>query len=65
MEVVRCMQTMHAGHGTLISAVLDCDADVAERILSEHVALRAERGRDLVARWKTSRTPQSARDAWV
>jgi DNA-binding GntR family transcriptional regulator len=53
MEMMRSMQTAYAEHGKLVKAVLDGDAEQAERIMSEHVALRAEQAKDLVARRKT------------
>lgn len=55
MEMVRGMQTAYAEHGKLVKALIDGDADQAEHIMSEHVALRAEQAKDLVARWKTRR----------
>jgi DNA-binding GntR family transcriptional regulator len=56
MEMVRNMQHAHAEHGEIIKAITDGDAAAAERIMSEHVALRAEQAKDLIARWKTRRT---------
>jgi DNA-binding GntR family transcriptional regulator len=53
MEMARNMETAHAEHGALTKAIIDADAAGAERIMSEHVALRAEQAKDLVARWKT------------
>ena len=55
MEMVRNMETAHAEHGALTKAITDGDAEGAKRIMSEHVALRAEQAKDLVARWKTRR----------
>jgi DNA-binding GntR family transcriptional regulator len=56
MEMVRNMETAHAEHSKLANAIIDGDAEGAERIMTEHVALRAEQAKDLVARWKTRRT---------
>jgi DNA-binding GntR family transcriptional regulator len=56
MEMVRNMKAAHAEHGKLVTAVVDGDAEQAEHIMSEHVALRAEQAKDLIARWKTRRT---------
>jgi DNA-binding GntR family transcriptional regulator len=56
MEMVRNMQTAYAEHAQLVKAVTDGDAAEAERIMTEHVALRAEQAKDLVARWKSRRT---------
>lgn len=55
MEIVRDMRSAYAEHGELLKAIVDGEADRAERIMSEHVALRAEQAKDLVARWKTRR----------
>jgi DNA-binding GntR family transcriptional regulator len=55
MEMVRNMQTAYAEHAQLVKAVTDGDDAEAERIMTEHVALRAEQAKDLVARWKTRR----------
>ena len=55
MEMVRSMQTAYAEHSELLEAVLGGNADTADRIMNEHVALRAEQAKDLVARWKTRR----------
>jgi DNA-binding GntR family transcriptional regulator len=60
MEMTRNMQAAHAEHERLVGAVLDGDADLAERIMTEHVALRAEQAKDLVARWKTRRAAVAA-----
>jgi DNA-binding GntR family transcriptional regulator len=60
MEMVRNMETAHAEHGALTKAIIDGDAEGAERIMSEHVALRAEQAKDLVARWKTRRAAEHA-----
>lgn len=55
MEMVHYMQHAHAEHGEIIKAITDGDA-AAERIMSEHVALRAEQAKDLTARWKMRHT---------
>ena len=55
MEMVRNMETAHAEHSKLAKAIIDGDAEGAERVMSEHVALRAEQAKDLVARWKSRR----------
>jgi DNA-binding GntR family transcriptional regulator len=60
MEMVRSMETAHAEHSKLAKAIIDGDAEGAERIMSEHVALRAEQAKDLVARWKTRRAAATA-----
>jgi DNA-binding GntR family transcriptional regulator len=60
MEMTRNMQAAHAEHERLVGAVLEGDADLAERIMIEHVALRAEQAKDLVARWKTRRAAVAA-----
>ncbi len=60
MEITRSMQVAHAEHARLLQAVLDGNADLAESIMCEHVALRAEQAKDLVARWKTRRAPVAA-----
>jgi DNA-binding GntR family transcriptional regulator len=56
MEMVRNMATAHDEHSRLARAIVDGDTASAERIMTEHVALRAEQAKDLVARWKTRRT---------
>jgi DNA-binding GntR family transcriptional regulator len=53
MEMVRDMRLAHAEHGEIIAAIHGGDAAAAERIMSEHVSLRAEQAKDLIARWKT------------
>jgi len=53
MELVRNMRAAYAEHENLVQAILEGDAERAERIMTEHVALRAEQAKDLVARWKT------------
>jgi DNA-binding GntR family transcriptional regulator len=58
MEMVRTMELAYGEHSTLVKAILDGDSEKAERIMSEHVALRAEQAKDLVARWKTRRAPK-------
>jgi DNA-binding GntR family transcriptional regulator len=60
MEMVRNMEIAHAEHSRLAKAIIDGDAEGAERIMSEHVALRAEQAKDLVARWKTRRGAATA-----
>ena len=60
MEMTRNMQVAHAEHERLVHAVLEGDADLAETIMTEHVALRAEQAKDLVARWKTRRVAAAA-----
>ena len=55
MEMVRDMKAAHAEHGHLVKAVVDGDAARAEEIMCEHVALRAEQAKDLIARWKSRR----------
>ena len=55
MEMVRDMRLAHAEHGEIIEAITAGDAAAAERIMSEHVSLRAEQAKDLIARWKTRR----------
>ena len=55
MEIIRDMATAYAEHTKLVKAVLDGHVDEAERIMTEHVSLRAEQAKDLVARWKTRR----------
>ena len=60
MEMTRNMQVAHEEHERLLHAVLDGDADLAEHIMCEHVALRAEQAKDLVARWKTRRVAVAA-----
>lgn len=54
------MEIAHAEHSRLAKAIIDGDAEGAERIMSEHVALRAEQAKDLVARWKTRRGATTA-----
>ena len=55
MELVRDMRLAHAEHGEIIAAITAGDAAAAERIMGEHVSLRAEQAKDLIARWKTRR----------
>lgn len=55
MEMARDMRQAHAEHGEIIAAIAAGDAAAAERIMSEHVSLRAEQAKDLIARWKTRR----------
>lgn len=55
MEMVRSIEGAYREHDQLVNAILDGRAEDAERIMHEHVALRAEQARDLVARWKTRR----------
>jgi DNA-binding GntR family transcriptional regulator len=62
MEMVRSMQTAYAEHSKLVKAVLEGDGAEAERIMTEHVALRAEQAKDLVARWKTRRMAGAEED---
>jgi DNA-binding GntR family transcriptional regulator len=57
MEMVRNIEGAWREHDQLVAAILDGRAEDAERIMTEHVALRAEQARDLVARWKTRRGP--------
>lgn len=62
MEMVRDMRLAHEEHGALVDAIVAGDAARAERIITEHVSLRAEQAKDLIARWKTRHqgTAQSA-----
>lgn len=53
MELVRDMKRAHQEHGEMVDAITAGDAERAERIMTEHVALRAEQAKDLIARWKT------------
>jgi DNA-binding GntR family transcriptional regulator len=55
MEMVRSIESAYREHEELVNAIVDGRAEDAERIMQEHVALRAEQARDLVARWKTRR----------
>lgn len=63
MEMVRNMQVAHEEHGQLVDAVVNGDGERAERIMTGHVALRAEQAKDLVARWKTRRPEAATRGA--
>jgi DNA-binding GntR family transcriptional regulator len=53
MEMAHDLAAAYAEHEALVAAVLAGDGAKAERIMSEHVALRAEQAKDLAARWKT------------
>lgn len=53
MELLHDMRRAHEEHGALVEAVVAGDADAAERIMTGHVALRADAAKDLFARWKS------------
>jgi DNA-binding GntR family transcriptional regulator len=53
MEMNHDLAAAYAEHEALIAALASGDAPGAERIMIEHVTLRAEQARDLAARWKT------------
>ncbi len=55
MEMARDLSQAHVEHGEIIAAIASGDAATAERIMGEHVSLRAEQAKDLIARWKTRR----------
>lgn len=55
MHSVTDMAQAHAEHQALVQALLAGDDLQAERLMTEHVTLRAEQVRDLVAVWKARR----------
>lgn len=55
MHSVRDMATAHAEHGALVEAIARGDDAQAERLMTQHVTLRAEQVRDLVAVWNARR----------
>lgn len=52
ISAVPQFEDAYAEHSALVDAIVAGDADEAERIMKAHVALRGERARDLVARWR-------------
>lgn len=55
MHCVTDMAQAHAEHQALVLALLAGDDLQAERLMTQHVSLRAEQVRDLVAVWKARR----------
>jgi DNA-binding GntR family transcriptional regulator len=53
METVHDLAEAYAEHERLVGAVASRNGAEARRIMSQHVALRAEQAKDLVAHWKT------------
>jgi DNA-binding GntR family transcriptional regulator len=53
MEMVHELSEAYAEHGELVAAVTTRNGAEARRIMTQHVALRAEQAKDLVAHWKT------------
>lgn len=57
MHSVRDMAAAHAEHGALVAAVMQGDDAQAERLMTDHVTLRAEQVRDVMAVWHSRRAP--------
>lgn len=53
METVHDLSEAYAEHELLVDAVASRNSVEARRIMTQHVALRAEQAKDLVAHWKT------------
>jgi DNA-binding GntR family transcriptional regulator len=53
METVHDLSEAYAEHELLVGAVKSGNGAEARRIMTQHVSLRAEQAKDLVAHWKT------------
>jgi DNA-binding GntR family transcriptional regulator len=53
METVHDLSDAYAEHERLVAAVASRNQAEARRIMAQHVSLRAEQAKDLVAHWKT------------